>query len=249
MGGGGSKSTSSVRSVNKSVLEAMATSIMSCKGSGMLTQSFVVSGDFNVVKNSKQVQNFKLSASCSQDDQNVQNIQNSIISAIQNEAKSQSVSILGALGSSRAEQNTFIENEVKAKIGRETINEIVQNTNATQEIVISGNNNIVDKFEQSQTMEIVMENSQKALSNLTSVTAISSKADAKADAKQSNFIADIIDSIFGGMTIIIIIAALFGCVGLYILMKNGGLGMLFNKKQQYLQPSAYAPPTSAVHPR
>ena len=91
-----------------------------------------------------------------------------------------------------------------------------------------------------------MENSQKALSNLTSVTAISSKADAKADAKQSNFIADIFDSIFGGMTIIIIIAALFGCVGLYILMKNGGLGMLFNKKQQYLQPSAYAPPTSAL---
>ena len=232
MGGGGSKSVSTVKSVNKTVLEAMATSIMSCKGSGVLTQSFVISGDYNVAKKVKQVQHFKLSASCSQDDQNVQNIQNSIISAIKNEAESKSVSLLGALGSSRAEQNTFIENEVKTKIGRETINEIVQNTNAAQEIVISGNNNIIDTFEQSQTMEIVMENSQKALSNLTSVTAISSQVEAKSAAVQSNFIADIFDSIFGGMTLIIIIIAIAGLSGLYIFSKVGGFGFLLNKKQK-----------------
>ena len=232
MGGGGSKSTSTVKSVNKTVLEAAATSIMSCKGSGVLMQSFTLSGDYNVVKNVKQVQNFKLNASCSQDDQNVQNIQNSITAAIKNEAESKSVSLLGALGSSRAEQNTFIENEVKTKITRETINEIVQNTNATQEMIISGNNNIVDTFEQSQTMEIIMENSQKALSSLKSVAAISTDVDAKSSAKQSNFIADIFDSIFSGMTLIIIIIAIAGLIGLFIFSKVGGFGWLLGKKEK-----------------
>lgn len=231
MGGGGSKAITTTNVKTKSVVEALAQSIMNCQGNTMVSQRFVISGNYNVVQNTKQVQHFKLSNSCAQSSKNMADIQQSVAAAIKQAASSQSVSVLGALGESRSEVNTNIENEVNQKITQQTVLNIVNNTNAQQELIISGDHNIVNNFEQSQTMDLLYKNCQDVLNDLKSVQSIENKSDQTSTATQSNFISDIVDSIFSGLTSIGIIWMIVVVVAMivvgYIIINGGPLAALF----------------------
>lgn len=230
MGSGGSKSYTTTNIKTKLAVEALAENIMNCRSNTLVSQKFVLSGDYNVIKNSKQVQNFKLSTECSQDVKNIADLQQSVANAIKQAAESQSVSVLGALGESRAEVNLNIENEVKQKITQKTVLDIVNETNAQQEMIISGNHNIVDNFEQSQTLDLLFKNCQKVMNEFKSIQAIENSADQNSKATQSNFISDIVDSIFGGlasigliwMVVIVVAIAVAG----YVITKGGPLAAL-----------------------
>lgn len=233
---GGSSSKTNTNIATSLAVEAVARNIMNCQSNTNINQRFVVSGNYNVVKNSKQVQNIKLSAACSQDAKNIANLQQSVSNAIKQAAESQSVSVLGALGKSNAETNLFIENEVKQTITQENIQNIINSSNAMQEMIISGNNNIVDKFEQSQTFDIVYKNAQKALNKMKSVQVIENAADQSSKATQTNFISDIVDSVFSGLQgfgllwVIVIVAAIIFLGP--VILKGGPLAGMFASEEE-----------------
>jgi mannose/fructose/N-acetylgalactosamine-specific phosphotransferase system component IID len=245
MGAGGSSSSNTTSIATKASVEALAQNIMNCKGNTLVVQRFIVSGSYNVINNFKQVQNLKLSSSCTQDAKSMADLQQSVAAAIQQAASSQSVSVLGALGKSSSEVNLTIENEVRQKITQQTIQDIVNNTNAIQESIISGDHNIVSNFEQSQTMELLMNNCQSAISQLTSVQTVDTAAKQSSTATQTNFVSDIVSSIFSGLQglgilwVIIIVVAM--AVGGYIIVKGGPLAAFFGKSpngQTQTQPTA-----------
>ena len=199
MGGGGSKSKNKSNIHTSLVIDAVAKNIMNCKSNMKVLQSFRVTGDYNVIQGVKQVQNVKLSAKCAQDAQNIANLQQSVANAVKQAAESQSVSVLGALGGSDSEVDSTIRNDVKQSITQENITNVINNSNAQQEMVISGNHNIIKDFSQTQTYSIVWDNAQKLVNTMKSVQAIENTSDQSAKATQTNFISDIVDSVFSGL--------------------------------------------------
>lgn len=243
MGGGGSKTTNTTNIKTQAIVDAMARAIMKCKGNQTINQKFVLSGSYNVIKNFKMVQAFNLSATCSNNAQNTQDIQSAVSSAIKQQLSSQSESVTGAIGNgSSSDVNLIVDNEVRTTLTSETITEVITNTMAQQEAIISGNNNIVDEFEMSQTLSILQENCQEVVSGMKSVQAITNTADTTQTTTQTNPISSIIDSVFGGLTgmfyvyAIIIIAALG--IGAYVFVNGGPIGMFFGSSSDtnYAQP-------------
>jgi hypothetical protein len=220
---GGAKSTTTTNVATKSVVEAVARNIMNCSSNALQVQRFVISGDFNVVKNTKMVQNLKLSSDCSQDAKNIADLQQAVSNAIKQSAEAQNVALLGVLGSSKSEVNLNIDNEVKQVITQENIQNIVNQSNAQQEFIISGNNNIVDNFSMDQTSEIVYNNAQKVVNQLKSVQQIETQADQEAKATMKGPLSEVLDSLFGGASSliwVIIAVGVIGLIGGFIYMRN-----------------------------
>jgi hypothetical protein len=236
--GGGSSSQTSLSIAQKSVVNAMTQSIMNCSGSGMMSQTVSVPGSFNVV-NVKQVQIFSLSSSCANSAANVADIQTTVSNAIEQASSSQSVSVLGALGSSSSNSNTSISTEVSANITNQTISNIINTVTATQNALVSGNNNIVT-VDQEQTMTIVSQSCLTALNNLSSFTALANDAKQTSTATQTNFISDIVSSIFDGLAslgalwVIIIVCGLG--IGAWVLINGGPVAAFFGKNNSAAPP-------------
>jgi hypothetical protein len=196
---GGASSTARTNVATKTVVEALTENIMNCHANSIVTQRFVVTGSFNVISGVKQVQHMVLSSSCWQSAENIAELQQSVSNALKQAARSQSVSVLGVLGKSDSEVDAFISNEVTQKITQRTVQNIVNSSNMMQEIVIEGDQNIVDNVSQEQTAKIVFDNAQEALNGLTSVQAIENAAEQESAATQTNFVAEIVDSVLGGL--------------------------------------------------
>jgi hypothetical protein len=247
---GGASSSTNVSVATSAAVNAMAKSIMNCQSNSVITQTFTVSGDYNVLTNIKQVQYLKLSSSCAQNAQNVSDIQQAVSAALQSAASSQSEALLGVLGSSSSDVNQNIHNDVTQNITQETVMNVINQTNAQQAVVISGNHNIIDKFEQSQTQDILFNNCQTVLNQLKSTQAIENAAAGSATAVQKNPISEIVDSVFGGlasfgwMWVIIIVVGLI--VGGYILLKGGPISAILhgdgnsNNGNNSIQPPPYS---------
>ena len=216
--GSGSSSSNTQTIDTTSAVNAMTNNIMNCQSNTLVTQQFLLTGNYNNISNYKQVQYLKLSSSCSQDAQSMQNLQQQVTSALQAAASAQSQALIGVLGSSQSDINQKISNDVQQNITTNTVNNIVSNTNASQISVISGNNNIVNNFSQSQTQSLLFDNCQKAINSLSSVQTINNATKGTSNATQSNPIADILNSIFSGLTslsftyVILIIAIIGGVV-------------------------------------
>jgi hypothetical protein len=222
-GGGGAESNVNTNITSKNAVEVMAKNIMNCKSNTIVTQKFTLSGNYNVINGYKMIQNMKLSTSCSQDVKSLQDIKQSVTASLQAAATAQGEALAGAFGNATISQiNSSIANEVSQKITAETVLDIINTTNAQQEAVISGDHNIITNFEMSQTLDLLQENCQKALSDLKSVQTIDSNAKGNSDAKQANPFAEIINGIFGGLSsllsmwvIIFIVACIFGLGAMY----------------------------------
>lgn len=218
MGSGGSKSVSNVKIDTSLAVEALAKNVMNCTSNTKILQSFIISGDYNVIKNSKQVQALKFNQECKQSAQNIADLQQTIANAINNSASAQGSGVLSALGASSSEANTNILNNIKQSITQETIQNIVNTSAAQQELIISGNNNIVDNFEQTQTLDIVLKNCQEVINNLKVIQDLNNKISQDSTAITKNPIAEVIDSVgsiftsFGMMGVIVIIACIIGVV-------------------------------------
>lgn len=243
MGGSSSKSSSEI--VSRTSVDAIARSIMNCSSNSSFTQTLDISGSGNTIQGGKQVQAIKLSAQCAQDSQQIADLQQSVSNALKQVSESQSVSLLGALGKSRSEVNSRIENDVRQSITQEAITNIINNSNAEQTIRISGDNNTVVNFTQEQTLEIVFSNTQKVLNRMTSVQALANAVDQQSTATQTNPISDILDSIggiLGGLTLPIIIAMIVG--GAVLIFAGPKLLAAFNDDNPGLPP----PPPGFVPP-
>jgi len=229
MGGASSKTKSSV--TTKTVVDALMQSILRCSSQTTVTQSFIVEGNYNVLNNVRQGQYVKFSSTCAQDSKSMADIQQSVATAVKQAAESQSVSVLGVLGKSKAEAETNIDNEVRQVINQTSITEIINNTNLDQQLVIKGSNNIFTNVTQEQTMDILLNNTQKVVNELKSVQAIENEADQQSKATQTNFISDIITSIFDGFASLgwvwVIIIAVVVLGGGYVLMNGNPFANMF----------------------
>lgn len=193
MGGGGSKAITTTDVSIRNALDATTKNIVKCNSTVKVSQEIHVTGSGNIVR-IKQAQFLRLSATCLQDAENVENLQTAITQALQGAAKSQSVSVLGALGSSRAEVNNYIKNEIEQKITRETLTEAINSANMQQIAIISGDENIVD-IDQDTAYEIMYDTLQNVVNKLDSTVVIDSNVKSGAEATQTNFISEIVDSI------------------------------------------------------
>jgi uncharacterized protein YjgD (DUF1641 family) len=229
--GGGSSSLTKNNVTTRNIVEAMSKTLQNCQGNTVISQKVEIIGNYNVVRNVRLVQGMKLSSSCSLDDKNVAETQQSVANAIKQASESQNTAVLGALGSSSSKDETTILNEVKTKIDRETIQNIVNNFNATQDFFLRGDSNIVDDITMEQSMEVLYNNCLSALSKLSSFQEATQDISQTSKATQSNPISEIIDSIgsiftsLGLMWVIIIVVALV--VGGWILINGGPIGLIF----------------------
>jgi hypothetical protein len=214
MGGSSSKSDTNVKT--KMVVESVTKNIMDCSSNSSFVMRTVVSGNYNTLENVKQVFTAKLSANCVQDAKSIAEIQQSVANAIKAAAKAQSVTLTGALGKSSSEVNVSIDNEVRQAITQENITNIVNRVNLEQELVVSGNYNIIKNFSQDLTVDLVFMNSQKLINTLKSVQLIENDTDTTSEATQKSVVAGVIgavggliDSIFSGMNTSMLIFLVF----------------------------------------
>ena len=200
MGGGGSKSTTTNSMVTSTAINAISNNIMNCTGNQTMVQNFVVSGNGNSLNNIKQIQSLKLSTECAQSSENVASLQQQVSSALKSAAEVNSQAVMSALSaSSSSDVNTKIENDVKQNITQNTIVKIINDTNLQQNMIISGNANVINNFTQEQTTDILNKNIQNAVNKMESVQAISSTTDATSKNTQSNPLDDMIKSTYSGM--------------------------------------------------
>lgn len=223
---GGTTSTATTRVATKAITDIMVQNIMKCSTSATMTQTFSVSGSYNVVENVKQVQYLKLSSTCAQDAQNMQDLQTQIANKIKELADAQGSGVLSAVGASHSRTNIDIQNEIKNSVNQQTVAEIVNSSNATQELIIRGDHNIVKNFSQEQTADIVFTNAQKVVNKIKSVQDIDNKADSEAKAVTTNPISEMIDSVFKGLTSLGTIWIIF-ILGIAVIFIFGG-GKIFS---------------------
>jgi hypothetical protein len=170
------------------------------------------------------VQTLRLSSSCAQDDKNVATIQQTVENAIKQQAEAQNVALLGAASSSNSVTATQIHNEVKAAITRETIQNIVNNFNAMQEIWLDGNSNIVEDITMEQSMEVLYDQSMAALSQMSVMQSLKNTAEQVSVAKQTNPISEIISAIG---SIISYMGTVWGIIIIVIVIVGGYLAYSF----------------------
>lgn len=250
--GGGSSSLTSMSSYSKSVAEAMSKTMQKCKSDVNMGMNITIKGNYNVVKNVRMVQSFKLSSGCNLDDKNVADVQQAVSNQIKQQSEAANVAFLGALGSSSSTNTTDIHNEVVAKITRETIQEIVNSFNMKMDFYLDGNSNIVEDISMEQSAQVLQDNCLAALSKLSSIQAIENVVESKSTAKQTNPISEIIDSIgsiFTSMGILWVIVIL-ACVGVVGFLLYNGVSIPFlpggsdddEPERPYMPQPYYAPP-------
>ena len=124
--GGGSSSVANKKITFKNSTDVIARNIMNCSSGNVVTQTFRIIGNGNVVNGFKQVQYMKLSNNCEITAQNLNDIKAAVSNDLKSEANNSSAGVFSALGKSSSEVNTTIENEVNTKITNETITNIKQ---------------------------------------------------------------------------------------------------------------------------
>jgi hypothetical protein len=230
--GGGSKSTAEQKAITKTAADLITQNIMSCQGSQVVNQSVNVGGNFNQVR-VKQVSYMQVSANCTQNAQNMSDLQTSITDSIMSSVKAQSQALIGALGRSDSEVRNTIENDVKQTVTQKNIQTMVNNVNLSQSVAVGGDNNIVD-IDQQSTAKLVNNAAQELLNSMTVVQQLTKKMEATAETTQTNFISEIIESTFSGIAELAWIWAIVICVAIVFLgrevIKGGFLQELFKKK-------------------
>ena len=198
--GGGSKSTTTNSMLTSTAVSAISNNIMSCSGNQMMIQNFILAGNGNSLSNIKQIQSLKLSTECAQSSQNLTALQQEVTAALTAAASVNTQAVLSALSaSSESDVNTKIENDVKQNITQNTILKIINDTNLQQNMIISGNANVINNFTQEQTTDILNKNIQNAINKIDSVQKIASKTDAKSTNTQSNPLDDMLKTAFKGV--------------------------------------------------
>lgn len=197
---GGSQSSASTTIDTTLATKILSQAIMNCASSSLVAQTFLISGNYNVVKNTKQVQAVQFNTSCQQTAQNTADLQQQLTTALSQAAEATGSGVTSVLGASSSDVTSVIKQDVETSITQQTIQNIVQSCVTQQNITISGNNNIVDTFSQEQTMSIVQSNCQNAINSLKTVQTLNNEVSQKSTAVTTNPISDIINSVGGLLT-------------------------------------------------
>ncbi len=108
MGGASSKSKTDI--FNRTVVNALSSSIMNCTDNKLVSQRFEIYGSYNVVKNFRQVQSLKVSSECFNNQSSIMDLRQKVENAIKQEAEAKNVALLGIGTSSKSETFSKIRN-------------------------------------------------------------------------------------------------------------------------------------------
>ena len=196
---GNDSSSTATTTIDTSIaVKALAETIMNCTSNVQAGQSFIISGNGNIVSNSTQVQALSFNAECTQTSQNIADLQSKISAAIAQVASTQTQAVMSAISAgSDSDTNTNIRNDVSQNITQRTIQNIISNVTAQQSLIISGNNNVVSGFTQNQTLSVVTTACQNAINSLKSVVDMKTAVDQDSKNEQKDPIAGIINAVGG----------------------------------------------------
>jgi hypothetical protein len=195
--GGGSSTLNKTSTSTKNIVESLSKSIQNCSGHTIINNEVKIIGNFNVVRGVRLVQGMKLSNSCAMSETNIAETQQTVANAIKQAAESQGDAIFGGLSKTKSQVLSEIENETRTVINRESIQNIVNNFNLTQEFFLNGNNNIVEDITMEQSMEVLYDNCLATLNKMKSFQEVTNQVDQKTKTTQTNFISDVVKSITG----------------------------------------------------
>jgi hypothetical protein len=197
MGNGSSSKTTTTVDTSIAV-NALAQTIMNCTSNVQAGQSFIISGNGNIVSNSTQVQALSFNSTCQQSSQNMADLQTKIAAAISQVASTQTQAIESAISAgSSSETDVAIHNDVTQNITQQTIQDIISNVTAQQSFIISGNNNVVNNFTQNQTLSIVTSACQNSINSLKSVSDMNTAAAQESKNEQKEPISEMIGAVGG----------------------------------------------------
>ena len=196
---GNDSSSTATTTIDTSIaVKALAETIMNCTSNVQAGQSFIISGNGNIVSNSTQVQALSFNAECTQTSQNIADLQSKISAAIAQVASTQTQAVMSAISAgSSSDTNTNIRNDVSQNITQRTIQNIISNVTAQQSLIISGNNNVVSGFTQNQTLSVVTTACQNAINSLKSVVDMKTAVDQDSKNEQKDPIAGMINAVGG----------------------------------------------------
>ena len=224
---GGSKATSVVKT--SVAAKTLARSILDCSNMTQVKQSVEIRGDNNVFRGVKMSQRINLSNKCDNNNDVLNKTKTDLASALKQSAETSSSALLGALNAQGSTLNSRIDNEVEQIISNDTITKIMSDVNLSQKLIVEGSNNLLVNIELEQVSDLVADACQKVINQSTLLSAITNQADQKAVSVQTNPIAEIVDSIFSGLSTQMIIMAFVLCVaiaaGVFFIYK-GGLNVL-----------------------
>lgn len=260
MGGAASSAKSKSDVIYDSVTKVITEHIMKCRANKTLSQDISIHGSGNTISGVTQKMGLQLSTQCVHDSSQMSAVQNEIANKIMQTANSQSVSLLGVLGKTQSDVETKIRNSVNNTITSSTLTEVINDTNVKQSLIIKGDNNVAQNVTMEMTAQILSDNVSKLVNNVEVLHEIKNTTEAQSASKQSNFIADVVDSAGGVVKTIgdsVFMMLIVGLIALIIAMKlgllNGFLPPQFQQhsmpQQQYMPQPQYMPQQQYMPPQ
>lgn len=240
MGGSSSKSKSDI--FMESVNNAFVQSIQSCSMSSDVEQIVSVKGDGNILSNVELNQVYTSLLTCVQDVNMISKMQTDMQNAIKSAADSQSVALLGALGSSNSEVDSKIYNSVRNAINMTTMTQLVNNVKAMQTIYVQGSGNTLINVNLKQVNSNIASSSQQIVANIDVLNTIKSSLDQSSKSTQSDPISDLLNglaNLVSGPVMWFAIIIIGGLVILVIFLNTGAGATVMGMAQDQLNNEQY----------
>lgn len=201
MGVGGSKSSSSAELLNQIAISATQSIISRCVTQATQQQLLSVKNVAGNVSMSgvSMSQGASVDVKCMMTAQVQSAIQNQIANDIAQYAQSQSEAFIGALGQSIAEAKVNIQNRLSLAVNQSTLQESFNAAIQDQQIEVAnvGGNVIMKDISMAQSLQLTAETLINGTAYSTVINDIANAVDQTTDAKQTNPIAELIDSVGG----------------------------------------------------
>jgi hypothetical protein len=191
-------------SVTSAVANTMLAAVQNCGASASGSQGLNVSGTGNTVTGVNQSQNISINLSCLSDTSTIQAMQTSISNAITQQVTQSSVALL-SIGMPAAAAASAISNEVTNNFTSSAIQNCMTGINGSQNVSVSGTNNVVSGVTQAQALTSISNCAQKILNNMSTVTTATNAADQALTNTSTNPL-DFLSSIFSSITTTVALA-------------------------------------------
>lgn len=213
---GGTSSKSTVNILNKISVDASMRTVQSCSTSASQDQLIELETQGSVfITNVKLTQGTQINSKCIAQTQKQLELRNDISAAIAQFAEASGPAVLSALGSSRAEVETTIKNELPLALNMDTIQENITASLQRQKVKVKTDGNIfVTNLTMEQTAKVWAEAMVSDEQFASSITKIAAKIDQKAEAETTDPIANLVGAITKGLGAAIMLPIIIGMVSI-----------------------------------
>ncbi len=223
MGGNVSKAKPVSSSIMDAIAESVTNNIMDCKTNSTVVQDINFTGNNMKISGNTIQQIYVLDASCVQDANTIDKIQQDAINAAKNEITSKT-SAVAFLNKSEASPTTIVETHIRTTLTKNNITTAINQTNAIQKLNISGNNIEFTGNAMTQSSKVLFTNMQKLINNTQVAQALDNQLVAKASSTTGGMF-DFLDFLGNSqiwLYIMIIAVCIMVAVGMFEYYTQGG---------------------------